>query len=84
VSSKNHLRKVTVTLEEAVATWARVEARRREISVSRLVGELLKERMSGQDGVVAEIVERLANFGKSHRLSLGGLKTKELTKEGRR
>jgi hypothetical protein len=84
VSSKNHLRKVTVTLEEAVATWVRVEARRRDISVSQLVGEVLKDRMPSQDGVAAEIVQRLANFGKSNRLSAGGLKTKNLMNEGRR
>jgi hypothetical protein len=39
------LRNVTVTLEEAVAHWARLEAARQETSVSRLLGSLLKERM---------------------------------------
>jgi hypothetical protein len=46
----NRLRNVTVTLEEEVAQWARVEAARRDTSVSRLLGALLKERMSAQDG----------------------------------
>jgi hypothetical protein len=41
---------VTVTLEENVAQWARMEAARRDTSVSRLLGELLKERMSAQGG----------------------------------
>lgn len=50
VSIKSQLRNVTVTLEEDVAQWARIEAARRDTSVSRLLGELLKERMSGQDG----------------------------------
>jgi hypothetical protein len=50
VSSANRLRNVTVTLEEDVARWARVEAARRDTSVSRLLGELLKERMSAQEG----------------------------------
>jgi hypothetical protein len=40
---------VTVTLEEDVAQWARIEAARRDTSVSRLLGELLKERMSAVD-----------------------------------
>ena len=40
---------MTVTLEEDVARWARIEAARRDTSVSRLLGELLKERMAGQD-----------------------------------
>jgi hypothetical protein len=32
---------VTVTLEEDVAVWARMEAARRDTSVSRLLGALL-------------------------------------------
>jgi hypothetical protein len=40
---------VTVTLEEDVAQWARIEAARRDTSVSRLLGELLKTRMSTQN-----------------------------------
>jgi len=42
---KTKLRNVTVTLEEGVARWARVEAARKDTSVSRLLGEILKERM---------------------------------------
>jgi len=49
VSSKHPLRNVTVTLEEDVAQWARIEAARRDTSVSRLLGELLKERRSAQN-----------------------------------
>ena len=48
--SSSRLRNVTVTLEEEVAQWARIEAARRDTSVSRLLGALLKERMSAQDG----------------------------------
>ena len=48
------------------------------------VRELLKERMSTDDGSATEAVERLANFGKRHRLSLRGLKIKDLINEGRR
>jgi hypothetical protein len=44
------LRNVTVTLEEDVARWARIEAARRDTSVSQLLGALLKERMSAQEG----------------------------------
>jgi len=39
------LRNVTVTLEEDVARWARIEAAQKETSVSRYLGELLRERM---------------------------------------
>jgi hypothetical protein len=86
VSSKPQLRNVTVTLEEDVAQWARIEAARRDTSVSRLLGELLKERMRTLAGraSVAESAERLASFGKRHRLSLRGLKIKDLINEGRR
>lgn len=49
MSAANRLRNVTVTLEEDVAQWARIEAARRDTSVSRLLGELLKERMSAED-----------------------------------
>jgi hypothetical protein len=47
---KSHLRNITVTLEERVARWARLEAARQEVSVSRLLGGILKERMLEKDG----------------------------------
>ena len=43
------LRNVTVTLQEDVARWARLEAARRDTSVSRLLGEILKQRMLESD-----------------------------------
>ncbi len=39
------LRNITVTVEEDVARWARLEAARQEKSVSRLLAGLLKDRM---------------------------------------
>ena len=39
------MKNVTITLDERVATWARIRAAERETSVSRLVGEMLKEKM---------------------------------------
>ena len=86
MSPPHRLRNVTVTLEEDVAQWARIEAARRDTSVSRLLGELLKERMEKLAGQspVSDAAERLASFGKRHRLSLGGLKIKDLINEGRR
>ena len=47
---KAKLRNVTVTLEETVARWARIEAARKEMSLSRLLGAILKERMIEEDG----------------------------------
>ena len=39
------LRNVTITLDEETARWARVEAARRDVSVSRFIGQMLHERM---------------------------------------
>ncbi len=39
------MRNVTITLEEEVARWARVLAAEHDTSVSRLVGQMLKEKM---------------------------------------
>jgi hypothetical protein len=41
-------RNVTLSLGEDVALWARIEAARRDTSMSQLVGEMLKERMEGE------------------------------------
>ena len=86
MSSTNRLRNVTVTLEEDVAQWARIEAARLDTSVSRLLGELLKERMGKLAGKspVADAADRLASFGKRHKLSLRGIKIKDMINEGRR
>ena len=43
------LRNITITLEEDVARWARVEAAKQETSVSRLLGRILEERMTQQN-----------------------------------
>jgi hypothetical protein len=37
---------MTITLEEDVARWARIRAAEQDTSVSRLVGQMLKEKMS--------------------------------------
>jgi hypothetical protein len=43
------MKNVTVSMDEGVAEWARLEAARRNTSVSRLVGELLAEKMRHDD-----------------------------------
>lgn len=43
--SDRNLRNITITLEESVARWARIEAARQDTSVSRLLANILKERM---------------------------------------
>jgi hypothetical protein len=42
------VKNVTITLEEEVARWARVRAAERNTSVSKLVGELLREHMKDE------------------------------------
>ncbi len=43
------MKNVTVTMEEHVAEWARLEAARRNTSVSRMIGEMLAEKMRHDD-----------------------------------
>ena len=43
------MKKITITLDEEVARWARIRAAERNTSVSRLVGELLKEKMREEE-----------------------------------
>jgi plasmid stability protein len=40
------MKNVTITLDEKTAAWARVYAARHNTSVSRLVGEMLQQRMT--------------------------------------
>jgi hypothetical protein len=42
------MKNVTITLDEETARWARVEAAHRDMSVSRLISELLHEHMRTQ------------------------------------
>ena len=44
------MKNMTITLEEEVADWARVWAAKSRSSVSRLVGELLKQKMQDEAG----------------------------------
>jgi hypothetical protein len=42
------MKNVTITVEEEVVRWARIRAAEKETSLSRLVGEMLKEKMQEQ------------------------------------
>jgi hypothetical protein len=42
------MKNVTITMDEEVARWARVAAAERNTSVSRMVGEMLRERMESE------------------------------------
>ena len=43
------MRNVTVTLDEETARWARIEAARRDVSVSSLLREMLRQHMGGRE-----------------------------------
>lgn len=54
------MKNVTVTMEDSVADWARMEAARRNTSVSRLIGEMLAEKMRRDDAYERAMQEWLA------------------------
>lgn len=61
------MKNVTVTMEDSVADWARMEAARRNTSVSRLIGEMLAEKMRHDDAYERAMREALQfkSFGTS-------------------
>jgi len=61
------LRNITITLDEEVARWARIEAAREDTSVSRMLAEILKERMEKKDEYGKAMKRALGRkpFGKS-------------------
>ena len=54
------MKNVTVTMEDSVADWARMEAARRNTSVSRLIGEMLAEKMRREDAYERAMQDWLA------------------------
>jgi len=61
------LRNITITVDEDVARWARIEAAKEDTSVSRLVGEMLRERMAEEENYEKAMKRALGRkpFGKS-------------------
>ena len=57
---KSKLRNITITLEENVAKWVRIEAARNDISISRLLATILKERMREKGGYEGAMRRALA------------------------
>ena len=43
------MKNVTITVDEAALEWVRIQAAKRNTSVSRLVGEMLSEKMRQED-----------------------------------
>ena len=54
------MKNVTVTLQDSVAAWARVWAARHQTSVSRILGDLLTEKMRAEEGYRGAMDEFLA------------------------
>ena len=54
------MRNVTITLDEEVARWARIKAAELDTSVSRLVGEMLREKMLDEQSYRAAMQRFLA------------------------
>jgi len=64
------MKNVTVTLDEETARWARIEAARREMSVSSLLRELLRDSMGGQAAYAGAMDRYLARCRSD--ISVGG------------
>lgn len=54
------MRNVTITLDDRVANWARVWAARHNTSVSRMLGDLLAEKMAFEEQYAVAMEEFLA------------------------
>jgi len=54
------MKKVTITLDEEVARWVRIIAKQQNTSVSRLVGEMLKEKMQEEEAYLLAMENYLA------------------------
>ncbi|MGH8264597.1 MAG: hypothetical protein ACRET4_14045 [Steroidobacteraceae bacterium] len=54
------MKNITITLEEQVASWARIEAAREGKSLSRFVSEMLSERRSRATSQ-REVLEKFLN-----------------------
>ncbi|MBU6466012.1 CopG family transcriptional regulator [Simplicispira hankyongi] len=53
------MKNVTITMDDAVAEWVRVEAAKRGSSVSRLLGEWMAEKMRQEDAYAQAMREAL-------------------------
>ena len=70
-------RNVTVSLDEETARWARVEAARRDMSVSKLLAEVLREKMRGDEGYDAAMRAYLGRQPKRLRKRRSGYPTRD-------
>ena len=61
------MKNLTITVEDGVLEWARVEAAKRGSSVSRMVGEMLAEKMRHEDAYAQAMRDalRFESWGES-------------------
>ena len=71
------MKNITITLEEKAAAWARVQAARRNMSLSRFMGELVRDRMRHS----REYLEAYRAFLAEKPLRLKGSGERYLTRE---
>lgn len=71
------LKNVTVTLDPETAKWARVEAARRDMSVSGLLREILRREMEGSAAYEAAMDRFLSQTPGLHRPDGRSLPTRE-------
>ncbi len=55
------MKNVTITVEDATLEWVRIEAAKRNTSVSRLVGEMLTDKMQHDDAYARAMREWVAD-----------------------
>ena len=57
------MKNVTITMEDAVADWVRIEAAKRNSSVSRMLGEMVADKMRHNDAYERAMHEWQADTG---------------------
>ncbi len=57
------MKNVTITMEDAVADWVRIEAAKRNSSVSRMLGEMVSDKMRHNDAYERAMHEWQADTG---------------------
>ncbi len=55
------MKNVTITLDEEVARWARIRAAEEDTSLSRMVGEMLREKMLDENNYQTAMQNYLAS-----------------------
>jgi hypothetical protein len=78
------MKNVTVTMEDQVADWARMEAARLNTSVSRLIGELLAGKMRSDDAYQRAMQDWLSRERSWKSDGIGDTKREDLHDRGLR